>query len=324
VSLATSNATLINANNASLITIPVQAGDDHVIGNPVPSCGAAKEKAMIQSSLLSNIAASMSKRWRGTSLTWKITGGFLGTLLIFGVLVITIFSHLTKGLLHEQINHRTLALATNLGDAAAGQITTKNSLALHVLVAKYALQEGVAYAFVEDRNGKILAHSLGGKFPAELQSEATLGERTQVGRRNLIFRSRPVYETQVPILAGQIGTAHVSIWEDIVEAEIQRALAPIIGLIGLLLLVGVILSWRLSGKIVEPIIRLRSIADTMSKGNLDTPVGIDSDDEIGELALSIERMRTSLKAAMFRLRPANPGSPLIHEKGEEKNEQVTA
>jgi hypothetical protein len=35
VSLA-SNATLINANIASLITMSVQAGDDHVIGNPVP------------------------------------------------------------------------------------------------------------------------------------------------------------------------------------------------------------------------------------------------------------------------------------------------
>jgi HAMP domain-containing protein len=265
----------------------------------------------------------MSKRWRGTSLTWKIAGGFVGTLLIFGVLVITIFFHLTKELLHEQINQRTLALATNLGDAAAGQITTKNSLALHVLVAKYALHEGVAYAFIEDRNGKILAHSLGGKFPPELQAEAALGERRQVGRRNLIFRSRPVYETVVPILAGQIGTAHVSIWGDIVEAEIQRDLSPIIGLIGLLLLVGVIISLRLSRQIVEPIIRLRSIADTMSKGDLDTPVNIDSQDEIGELAISLERMRASLKASMVRLSREKLSDSKSAKEGA-KNEQVTA
>jgi histidine kinase len=278
---------------------------------------------MIQSSLLSNIPGSMSKRWRGTSLTWKIAGGFVGTLLIFGVLVITIFFHLTKELLHEQINQRTLALATNLGDAAAGQITTKNLLALHVLVAKYSLQEGVAYAFIEDRNGKILAHSLGGKFPPELQAEAALGERRQVGRRNLTFRNRPVYETLVPILAGQIGTAHVSIWGDIVEAEIQRDLSPIIGLIGLLLLVGVIISLRLSQQIVEPIIRLRSIADTMSKGNLDTPVSIDSQDEIGELAISLERMRASLKASMVRLSREKLSDSKSAKEGA-KNEQVTA
>ncbi len=211
----------------------------------------------------------MSTRWRGTRLTWKITGAFLGTLLVFGILVIAIVYHLTRGLLYEQINKRTLALATNLGDAAAGQIPTKNLLVLHAMVAKYALQEGVAYAFIEDRNGRILAHSLGGKFPAELQTEAALGESRQTARRNLIFRSRPVYETSVAILGGRSGIAHVIMWGDVVEAEIQRALAPIIGLIGLLLLVGVIISLRLSRQIVRPIIRLRSMADTMSKGNLD-------------------------------------------------------
>jgi len=271
---------------------------------------------MIRNLLMSNIADSMGTRWRGARLTWKITGAFLGTLLVFGISVITIVFHLTKGLLHEQINQRTLALATNLADAAAGQIPTNNLLVLHALVARYALQDGVAYALIEDRNGRILAHSLGGKFPAELQTEAALGESRQTARRNLIFRSRPVYETSVPILGGRSGIAHVIMWEDVVETEIQRALAPIIGLIGLLLLVGVIISLLLSRQIVRPIIRLRSMADVMSKGNLDTPVGIDSGDEIGELALSIERMRTSLRAAMVRL-DGRPQASEINERGEE-------
>src|SRR5688572_18938928 len=118
---------------------------------------------MIQNLLISNSADSMSTRWRGTRLTMKITGAFFGTLLVFGILIIGIVYHLTRGLLHEQINQRTLALATNLGDAAAGQ--TKNLLMLHAMVTKYALLEGVAYAFIEDRNGRILAHSLGGEFP---------------------------------------------------------------------------------------------------------------------------------------------------------------
>ena len=36
-------------------------------------------------------------------------------------------------------------------------------------------------------------------------------------------------------------------------------------------------------------------------GQLDTPVSFQSNDEIGELARSLERMRASLKAAMVRL-----------------------
>jgi HAMP domain-containing protein len=47
---------------------------------------------------------------------------------------------------------------------------------------------------------------------------------------------------------------------------------------------------------------LRHVADSMSRGDLDTPVsvGIESHDEIGDLARSLERMRSSLKAAMSR------------------------
>jgi HAMP domain-containing protein len=36
-------------------------------------------------------------------------------------------------------------------------------------------------------------------------------------------------------------------------------------------------------------------------GDLETPVRVESNDEIGDLAYSLERMRASLKAAMARL-----------------------
>jgi methyl-accepting chemotaxis protein len=42
------------------------------------------------------------------------------------------------------------------------------------------------------------------------------------------------------------------------------------------------------------------MAGKMSTGDLETPVMIQSRDEIGELARSLERMRASLKAAMIR------------------------
>jgi HAMP domain-containing protein len=46
---------------------------------------------------------------------------------------------------------------------------------------------------------------------------------------------------------------------------------------------------------------LKTIADEISRGKLDASVSIQSDDEVGELGRSLERMRASLKAAMVRL-----------------------
>jgi methyl-accepting chemotaxis protein len=52
---------------------------------------------------------------------------------------------------------------------------------------------------------------------------------------------------------------------------------------------------------IRPILDLKAIADDISRGRLDTIVSIQSNDEVGELGRSLERMRASLKAAMNRL-----------------------
>jgi HAMP domain-containing protein len=72
-------------------------------------------------------------------------------------------------------------------------------------------------------------------------------------------------------------------------------------LIALCLIVGVGLSLALASKMIRPILELKAIADDISRGRLDTVVSVQSADEVGELARSLERMRASLKAAMTRL-----------------------
>jgi HAMP domain-containing protein len=74
-----------------------------------------------------------------------------------------------------------------------------------------------------------------------------------------------------------------------------------VGLIAICLLIGIVVSVVLAGKTIRPILELKSIADDISRGHLDIPVSIQSNDEVGELARSLERMRASLKAAMRRL-----------------------
>jgi len=67
------------------------------------------------------------------------------------------------------------------------------------------------------------------------------------------------------------------------------------------LALSVALSVMLASKMVRPILDLKAIADDISRGRLDTTVSIQSNDEVGELGRSLERMRASLKAAMNRL-----------------------
>jgi len=151
------------------------------------------------------------------SLEWKIM------MLVLGLLFVAIVNQLVGRALRTQMDESAVVIATNLSDAAAGYLASKDVLPLKTTVTKYARLNRVAYAFIKDREGKVIAHSLA-TFSPELQEELTSDQRRQVSRRELTLQGKPVYETREPILEGRLGTAHIGIWADAVEREIDQAL----------------------------------------------------------------------------------------------------
>jgi sensor histidine kinase regulating citrate/malate metabolism len=142
-------------------------------------------------------------------------------------------------------------------------------LELHALVTKFARLEGVAYAFIEDRNGRVIAHSTR-PLPPPFRKTPTTDERKHVARV-VDSAGRAVYEFRASILEGQLGTARVGLWEDDVKTRIKRALFPIIGAITLVLLVSLIVAVLLVRMIARPISRSKPMADD-SADNLEPPV----------------------------------------------------
>jgi methyl-accepting chemotaxis protein len=70
-------------------------------------------------------------------------------------------------------------------------------------------------------------------------------------------------------------------------------------LIALLIAIGVI--YYYSRSVIRPILYLSEVADKISMGELDTPIRVKAKGEVRVLAESIERMQTSVKAAIERL-----------------------
>jgi HAMP domain-containing protein len=242
------------------------------------------------------VASEGAKPGRG-GLRWKITCTFSGLILLLGLLVTAIVYHFTNNALQKQVDLRAAAIAANLADAAAGLVSRKSTLELDALIAKYGRLEGVAYALVQDPKGEILASSMR-PFPAELKDG---GPTSLAMSRGTSVRGKAVYETRSPLLDGQLGSARVGLWADAVHDDMSATLLPIIGLIGICVALSIAISAMLAAKTIRPILELKAIADDISRGRLDTSVAIQSDDEIGELGRSLERMRASLRAAMIRL-----------------------
>jgi HAMP domain-containing protein len=243
----------------------------------------------------------MTEAAQGFSLTGKVTAGLVSLITLLGLLVIGVVYKFTSDALRDQFDQRAVAIATNMSDAAAPHVVRKNVLELSGLLRNYALLQGVEYAFIENGHGEVIAHTLG-TFPPELKATVSAEARFHPQTRALRFGEKTVYETSVPILGGQVGAAHLGIGGDFVEGEVQRTLFPMLTIVAVILLAGIVISAVLVAVMTRPLRHLGHVADTMSKGDLDTPVsvGIESHDEIGDLARSLERMRSSLKAAMSR------------------------
>ena len=233
--------------------------------------------------------------WRKGGLKWKISSTFSGLIFVLGLLVIGIVYVFTGNALQKQVDLRSAAIATNLADASAGFVSRKSTLELDALVAKYGRLDGVAYALVQDTKGEVLASSVQ-PFPAELK-EAGSGAPS----RTAALRGKSVFETRSPVLDGQLGVVRVGLWAEAMQDDMRATLLPIVGLIFVCLAIGVGLSVLLASRTIKPILELKTIADEISRGRLDASVTIQSDDEVGELGRSLERMRASLKAAMARL-----------------------
>lgn len=245
----------------------------------------------------------MAHQPRRLGLKWKIFGMYTGVMFLLGACAIAVVYRLTGDTLRDQLDRRSLAIANNFSDAAAAHMAGGNTLALHALARKYTLHEGVAYAYVEDGKGSIVAHTFG-NIPEEVPQNSTAGAKREPERRSLRWAGRTVLDTAVPVLEGQIGSVHVGFWADRLQEEVQRALIPIVAVIAIIPFVGALLSFLLAHWIVRPIVGLTQIAEKVTMGDLEISVGggcVNTRDEIGDLARALERMRSSLKAAMMRL-----------------------
>lgn len=233
---------------------------------------------------------------RPISFTWRIALTYSALLLILGLATIGIIDASMSRAVRAQIDRRLTLAAGELADIAAGYMSIKPAADLRPLVERYARYDGVAYVFVEDRKGMVTAHGMK-SFPPELRDARSDAELRQVKKIAWTYHGRAVEETRAPI-PGQLGTVHIGVWRDAVEAEVRKTVRPVVGLIGLIICVGISAVILLAHQLIRPIRRLATLATKLSTGDLETPLSTESNDEIADLARSLERMRASLKAAI--------------------------
>jgi len=234
-------------------------------------------------------------------LTGRMIISFTSIVAAFGLLTIAIVYFTLAGSLRRHVMQRARVTAVNVGDSAAGYLFKKNAQGMRELLRKHAKRPGVAYIVVQNNAGAIFAHSFA-VLPQELQNMSTVGSASSESVRSLRVGDEEVEEVTVPILEGQAGAVRLGIWRDEVDAEIRGTVTPLVKILSLVVGSGLLMVIYFVWRINRPVIRLVRAAQMISRGDLEAPsLGIEDKTEFGELSRALERMRSSIKAALIRL-----------------------
>jgi len=246
---------------------------------------------------------NLPARWRPYryGLTRRLALSFVGVVAAFGLFTIFLVHFTLSASLRRHAIERARVTAVNISDNAAGYLSKKNSSALRELLRKHANRPEVAYVAVQNRAGQIFAHSLA-VLPEEIHGEPALSSSPTEGLRNFRLGDGLVDELTVPVMDGQAGVVRLGLWRDEIAAEIERSVQPLVKFLLIAVGAGVLAAIYLAWRINRPILRLVRTAQRISSGDLDAPsLGTEDRSEFGELSRALERMRSSIKAALLRL-----------------------
>jgi len=221
--------------------------------------------------------------------------------LFSSVVCLIVYSYLGP-VLEKEAKGRADAMALGLRDTIPSRLTPGQTRELAVLLDKYVSKsrDGVAYIYIENAKGEIVAH-----WPAELprylhRDFPSSAERALFGFDG-DYRDQPIYENTKRLENSGGGYVHFAIWRRAIDVETRRQIAVIAAIIGFVLLGMVVIFTGVMRKLSRPFVEIVEQAERISKGDFDVPLGLQRADEIGDLARSLERMRSSLRAVTARL-----------------------
>ncbi len=220
----------------------------------------------------------------------------IGLVALLDLTVVIFVRSKLSGTLRAECLVKGHNMAVNLAARSEHFVLTDGFISLMELVTDLRdSDQDVAYAYVTDRQGRVLAHSFAGSFPEGLTGvnvlEADAPWRTEVLDT---VEAGIVHDIAVPVLKGKAGFVHVGISEQRIQSTISHFTSAIVVIAGFVLLVAIGLAAVVSWVVTQPVRSLTEAARKIRDGDLGQRVVATTKDEIGDLVESFNQMSDEL------------------------------
>lgn len=228
--------------------------------------------------------AALLQRFRELDLQKKFFVSILLVIMaISGTIALLARWILVSGLTDE-LEMRGTAIAHSVAARGSGYILDANVPQLVGLIFdEIQLRERnelIAYIYVADAEGEILAHTFIQPFPQWLKASNRVPAGSRKSVRLLEEMHPPAYDIAVPVNEGlyTVGEVHVGLNKIHMDSLVGKLRVTFLGFITAVVVITFIITHFLARYITAPVARLTRISDDLSRGDFTTAAGFEPPD----------------------------------------------
>lgn len=238
------------------------------------------------------------------SLRWKISGILVFSNLFLGILLVFIVNSTVTDSLEKELIERGRTIATDIAKYSAPQILDEDKVALKEIITNSQSSESVEYIIIHNFDMEILTDTYNGQVPDAIVKKdiENIDHTAPPEIINDPESEMACYDIVVPVEEGDLGYIRVGMKSEYIKEQVSKPIESIIITILTVTLIGIIITYFLSNRILKPILYLTIRANEISTGKLEEKVTVKTNDEIKHLAEAVERLRESLNLALARLK----------------------
>lgn len=226
----------------------------------------------------------LSSRFPRIGLREKLLFSMLAAILFISVAIALVSRYILVSSLTNELEMRGFAIAHSVAERGGSYILDNDIPKLLVLIFDEARlrqrKDLVAYIFIEDQAGHILAHTLTHPLPENLRGN-TLPPGKPDSIKLMELGNQEVYDLAAAINEGlyRIGTVHVGLNKRHIDTLVGKLRVAFLGFISAVVVITIILSSWLSKYITKPVSDLTRLSDEISRGNFDIPLKLGSGED---------------------------------------------
>ena len=242
------------------------------------------------------------------SLNMKLALAMFPLILFFMMFSFFVVLRHETNILESETRLRGSSLAAGLAIISGEAMRTFSDFQLEENLDQFAKLKDVRYALILNQDGRIVAstdpsqNGLTPDDPINMSAQEASAERS----RNLEFEGEEVLDVSQPILVAgrRLGTVRIGLGLDALHQALAQSRRYLQGLTLLLLSGAIIFAALLARRFTRPLLRLATTARQVAGGDLQARAKEDSNDELGLLGKTINRMATRLQTMLEREKTA--------------------